>query len=66
MCEFYQEYLIHTANSSLMSTAHTSTIVIPDLIIDHIYLVLTFSHNLLSIGQLCELGLENKEASKVI
>ena len=29
----------------------------PDLIVDHTYFVPTFSHNLLSAGQLCELGL---------
>ena len=40
-----------------MTTTHTGTIVIPDLTIDHAYLVLSLFHNLLSGGQLFELDL---------
>ncbi|GFS39644.1 hypothetical protein Acr_00g0064080 [Actinidia rufa] len=47
---------IHTADGSLMTTTHTGTISTPDLTIDHTYLVPALSHNLLSVGQLCELG----------
>ena len=48
---------IHTINGFLMTTTHTSTIFIPNLTIDHAYLVLALFHNLLSVGQLCELDL---------
>ena len=48
---------IHTTNSSLITTTHTGTIVTPDLTINHTYLIPTIFHNLLSVGQLCELGL---------
>ena len=48
---------IHTVNDSLMTTTHANIIVTPDLTIDHTYLVPSPSHNLLSVGQLCELGL---------
>ncbi|GFY81128.1 hypothetical protein Acr_01g0009370 [Actinidia rufa] len=47
---------IYTADGSLMTTSHTGTISTPDLTIDHTYLVPALSHNLLSVGQLCELG----------
>ena len=50
-------HLIHTANGSLRTTTHTGTIITPDLTIDHAYLIPALSHNLLSVGQLCELGL---------
>ena len=48
---------IHTTDGSFMTTTHTSIIVNPDLTIDHAYLILALSHNLLFVGQLCELGL---------
>ncbi|GFS32929.1 hypothetical protein Acr_00g0025430 [Actinidia rufa] len=47
---------IPTANGSLMTTTHTGTISTPDLTIGHTYLIPALSHNLLSVGQLCELG----------
>ena len=48
---------IHTVNDSIMTTTHTNTIVTLDLTIDHTYLVSVLFHNLLYVGQLCELGL---------
>ena len=48
---------IHTTNGFLMNTIHTGTIVTPNLTIDHTYLIPVLFHNLLLIGQLCELGL---------
>ena len=57
---------IHTTNVSLMTTTHTGTIVTPDLIIDHTYLVFALFHNLLFIGQLCELGLHKIYQSKLL
>ncbi|GFS41192.1 hypothetical protein Acr_00g0072940 [Actinidia rufa] len=47
---------IHTADGSLMTTTHTGTIRTPALTINHAYLVPALSHNLLFVGQLCELG----------
>jgi hypothetical protein len=48
--------IIYTADSSHMSVSHIGTISSPDLTILDIYLVLKLSINLLSVGQLCELG----------
>jgi hypothetical protein len=48
--------IIYTADSSHMSVSHIGTISSPDLTIPDIYLVPKLSLNLLSVGQLCELG----------
>jgi hypothetical protein len=50
--------IIYTADSSHMSISHIGTISSPDLTIPDTYLVLKLSLNLLSVGQLCELGLD--------
>jgi hypothetical protein len=50
--------IIYTADSSHMSVSHTGTIFSPDLTISDTYLILKLSLNLLSVGQLCELGLD--------
>ena len=50
--------IIYTADSSHMSISHIGTISSPDLTILDTYLVPKLSLNLLSVGQLCELGLD--------
>uniref|UniRef100_A0A2N9IE02 Retrovirus-related Pol polyprotein from transposon TNT 1-94-like beta-barrel domain-containing protein n=1 Tax=Fagus sylvatica TaxID=28930 RepID=A0A2N9IE02_FAGSY len=50
--------IIYTADSSHMSVSHIGTISSPNLTIPDTYLVLKLSLNLLSVGQLCELGLD--------
>uniref|UniRef100_A0A2N9HJB0 Retrovirus-related Pol polyprotein from transposon TNT 1-94-like beta-barrel domain-containing protein n=1 Tax=Fagus sylvatica TaxID=28930 RepID=A0A2N9HJB0_FAGSY len=50
--------IIYTADSSHMSVSHIGTISSPDLTIPNIYLVSKLFLNLLSNGQLCELGLD--------
>uniref|UniRef100_A0A2N9H9U3 GAG-pre-integrase domain-containing protein n=1 Tax=Fagus sylvatica TaxID=28930 RepID=A0A2N9H9U3_FAGSY len=50
--------IIYTADSSHMSVSHISTIFSPNLTIPDTYLVPKLSLNLLSVGQLCELGLD--------
>uniref|UniRef100_A0A2N9HM62 Retrovirus-related Pol polyprotein from transposon TNT 1-94-like beta-barrel domain-containing protein n=1 Tax=Fagus sylvatica TaxID=28930 RepID=A0A2N9HM62_FAGSY len=50
--------IIYTADSSHMSISHIGTISSPDLTIPDTYLVPKLSLNLLSVGQLCELGLD--------
>jgi hypothetical protein len=50
--------IIYTADSSHMSVSHIGTVSSPDLIIPDTYLVPKLSLNLLSVGQLCELGLD--------
>ena len=50
--------IIYTANSSHMSVSHIGTISSPDLTIPDTYIVPKLSLNLLSVGQLCELGLD--------
>uniref|UniRef100_A0A2N9GWD9 Integrase catalytic domain-containing protein n=1 Tax=Fagus sylvatica TaxID=28930 RepID=A0A2N9GWD9_FAGSY len=50
--------IIYTADSSHMSVSHIGTISSPDLTIPDTYLVPKLSLNLLSVGQLCELGLD--------
>jgi hypothetical protein len=49
--------IIYTTDSSHMSVSHIGTNSSPNLIIPDTYLVPKLSLNLLSIGQLCELGL---------
>uniref|UniRef100_A0A2N9IJC8 Integrase catalytic domain-containing protein n=1 Tax=Fagus sylvatica TaxID=28930 RepID=A0A2N9IJC8_FAGSY len=48
--------IIYTVDSSHMSVSHIGTISSPDLTIPDTYLVPKLSLNLLSVGQLCELG----------
>ena len=50
--------IIYTADSSHMSISHIGTISSPNLTIPDTYLVSKLFLNLLSIGQLCELGLD--------
>ena len=50
--------IIYTADSSYMSVSHIDIIFSPDLTIPDTYLVPKLSLNLLSVGQLCELGLD--------
>uniref|UniRef100_A0A2N9EDP9 Integrase catalytic domain-containing protein n=1 Tax=Fagus sylvatica TaxID=28930 RepID=A0A2N9EDP9_FAGSY len=50
--------IIYTADNSHMSVSHICTISSPDLTIPDTYLVPKLSLNLLSVGQLCELGLD--------
>ena len=50
--------IIHTADSSHMSVSHIGTVSSPDLTIPDTYLIPKLSFNLLSVGQLCELGLD--------
>jgi hypothetical protein len=50
--------IIYTADSSHMSVSHIGTISSPDFTIPDTYLVPKLSLNLLSVGQLCELGLD--------
>jgi hypothetical protein len=50
--------IIYTADSSHMFVSHIDTISSPDLTIPDTYLVPKLSLNLLSVGQLCELGLD--------
>jgi hypothetical protein len=49
--------IIYTTDSSHMYVSHIDTISSPDLTIPDTYLVPKLSLNLLSVGQLCELGL---------
>jgi hypothetical protein len=49
---------IYTADGSRLPVSHTGSISSPNLSVDNTYLVPQLSLNLLSVGQLCELGLE--------
>jgi hypothetical protein len=49
---------IYTADGSRLPVSHTGSISLPNLFVDNTYLVPQLSLNLLSVGQLCELGLE--------
>jgi hypothetical protein len=55
---------IYTADGSRLPVSHTGSISSPNLSIDDTYLVPNLSLNLLSVGQLCELGLELKFSNK--
>ena len=48
--------LIQTANGSHISTSHTSSVSTPTLSLSDTYLIPNLTLNLISIGQLCELG----------
>ncbi|CAL5387066.1 unnamed protein product [Camellia sinensis] len=48
---------IHTADGSLMSVRHVGTVSTSSLSIPHVYHIPALTLNLISIGQLCELGL---------
>jgi transposase InsO family protein len=50
--------IIYTTDSSHISVSHIGTISSPDLTIPDTYLIQKLSLNLLSVGQLCELGLD--------
>jgi hypothetical protein len=50
--------IIYTADSSHMSVSHICIVSSPNLTIPDTYLVPKLSLNLLSVGQLCELGLD--------
>jgi hypothetical protein len=49
---------IYTANGFRLHVSHTGSISLPNQSVDNAYLVPQLSLNLLSVGQLCELGLE--------
>jgi hypothetical protein len=49
---------IYTADGSRLPVSHIGFISSPNLSVDNTYLVPQLSLNLLSVGQLCELGLE--------
>jgi hypothetical protein len=51
-------FIIYTADSSHISVSHIGTNSSPNLTIPDTYLVPKLSLNILSIGQLCELGLD--------
>jgi hypothetical protein len=48
--------LIQTANGSHISASHTSSVSTPTLYLSNTYLILNLTLNLISVGQLCELG----------
>jgi hypothetical protein len=50
--------LIYTVDGSQLPVSHTNSIFSSNLSVDNTYLVPNLSLNLLSVGQLCELGLE--------
>jgi hypothetical protein len=50
--------IIYTTDSSHMFVSHIGTVSSPDLTIPDTYLIPKLSLNLLSVGQLCELGLD--------
>ena len=50
--------LIQTANSSHISASHTGSISTPTLSLSDTYLIPNLTLNLISIGQLCELGFD--------
>ena len=50
--------IIYTADSLHMSVSHISIVTSPNLTVPDTYLVLKLSLNLLSVGQLCEFGLD--------
>ena len=50
--------IIYTADSSHMSVSHIGIVFSPNLTIPDTYLVPKLSLNLLSVGQLCEFGLD--------
>jgi hypothetical protein len=54
----------YTAEGSQLPVSHTSSISSPHLTVNNKYLVPKLSLNLLSVGQLCELGLELKFSNK--
>ena len=47
---------IYTANGSPMHVSHLGNVSTPALSISNVYQILKLTHNLLSIGQLTELG----------
>jgi hypothetical protein len=49
---------IHTADGSLMHVSHTSHISLSNLSLPNTYLTPKLNFNLISIGQLCDLGYE--------
>jgi hypothetical protein len=55
---------IYTVDGSHMPVSHVGSISTSNLSISHTYLVPKLSSNLLSVGQLCELGLELKFSNK--
>uniref|UniRef100_A0A2N9H2Q3 Integrase catalytic domain-containing protein n=1 Tax=Fagus sylvatica TaxID=28930 RepID=A0A2N9H2Q3_FAGSY len=48
--------LIQTANGSYISANHTDSVSTPTLSLSDTYLILNLTLNLISVGQLCELG----------
>jgi hypothetical protein len=50
---------IHTADGSLMHVSHTGSISLSNLSLPNTYLIPKLNFNLISIGQLCDLGYEN-------
>jgi hypothetical protein len=56
--------VIYTAEGSQLPVSHTGSISSPHLTVNNKYLVPKLSLNLLSVGQLCELGLELKFSNK--
>jgi len=55
---------IYTADGSHMPVSHVGSISTSNLSVSDTYLVPKLSLNLLSVGQLCELGLELKFSNK--
>jgi hypothetical protein len=49
---------IHTADGSLMHVSHTGSISLSNLSLPNTYLIPKLNFNLISIGQLCDLGYE--------
>jgi hypothetical protein len=48
--------LIQTANGSHISASHTGSVSTPTLSLSYTYFILNLTLNLISVGQLCELG----------
>jgi hypothetical protein len=49
---------IYTTDGFKLPVSHTGSISLPNLSVDNTYLVPQLSLNLLTVGQLCELGLK--------
>lgn len=49
---------IHIADGSLMHVSHKGSISLPNLSLPDTYLILKLNFNLISVGQLCDLGYE--------
>jgi hypothetical protein len=49
---------IHTADGSLMHVSHTGSISLSNLSLPNTYLIPKLNFNLISVGQLCDLGYE--------